>query len=33
LSATQQKSVQLAVERWIKQHPGSQKEEDDEESK
>jgi hypothetical protein len=25
--------VQLAVERWIKQHPGSQKEEDDEESK
>ena len=33
LSAAQQKSVQLAVERWIKQHPGSQKEEDDEETK
>jgi TPR repeat protein len=33
LSVAQRKSTQAAVEQWIKQHPGSRKEEDDEESK
>ena len=33
LSVTQRKSAQSAVEQWIKQHPGSRKEEDDEENK
>ena len=30
LSAAQRKSAQLAVDGWIRQHPGSQKEEDEE---
>jgi monoamine oxidase len=33
LTATQRKSVQESVEQWIRQHPGSQEEEDKEEGK
>jgi hypothetical protein len=33
LSPTQRKAALLAVDAWIRQHPGSQKDEDEEERK